>query len=172
MKNLKTAVALACAVAATAAAGRAADVDDATQKTLTANYALACTAASNPSDANLDAAFANLAPDFVNVDPTGKQESRDQVVSLGKQQLKMLHATACSNKIDSISATDPNTIVVVNTLHLEGDVTTPDGKHALILTDKAQDTWKNVGGKWMEGQSKDLHVLVQIDGNVVQDLGS
>jgi hypothetical protein len=170
--RLKVAAAFACALVATAGGARAADVDAATQKLLAANYALDCTAAFAPTDANLDAAFANLTPDFINIDPTGKQATRDQVVGMGKQQMKMLHATVCTNTPGSMSATDPNTIVLVNTLHIEGDVQTPDGKHALVLTDKAQDTWKNVGGKWMETQSKDLHVLVQIDGNVVQDEGS
>ncbi|MEO6834723.1 MAG: hypothetical protein ABI231_02290 [Candidatus Tumulicola sp.] len=151
---------------------RAADVDDTTQKTLAAEYALVCTAAFDPSDANLDAAFANLSPDFVNIDPKGKQTTRDEVVGQGKQQMKMLKATACDNKSESISATDASTIVVVNTLHIEGEVQAPDGKHDLVLTDKAADTWKNVGGKWMETQSKDLRVLVKIDGNVVQDQGS
>lgn len=147
-------------------------VDDATQKTIAANYALGCTAALNPSDANLDAAFANLAADFINIDPTGKQESRDEMVSLAKQQMKMLHAKSCDHAIASISATDPGTVVVVTTLHVAGELQAPDGKHDLDLIDKAQDTWKNVGGKWQEAQSKDLHVIVKIDGNVVQELGS
>lgn len=164
--------AIAIAAACTAGPARAAGVDDATQKALTADYALGCTAAFDPSDANLDAAFANLSPDFVNIDPKGKQSTRDEVVGQGKQQMKMLKATACTNTFESFTQADPSTIVVVNTLHIEGGIQAPDGKHDLDLTDKAQDTWKNVGGKWMETQSKDQRVLVKIDGNVVQDQGS
>ncbi|MBV8117557.1 MAG: hypothetical protein JOZ01_06240 [Candidatus Eremiobacteraeota bacterium] len=154
-----------------AGVARAADVDDATQKALTADYALRCTAALDPSDANIDAAFAALAPEFVGIDPKGKQIARDEVVAQGKQQMKMLHATACDNKIESFTLSDPSTIVVVNTFHLEGDLQTPDGKHDLLLTEKSQDTWKNESGKWLASQSKDTQLLVKIDGNVVQDQG-
>lgn len=170
--RLKTAVAFSCVLIASAAGAKAADVDDATQKAIAANYALACAAAFDPSDANLDAAFAILGPDFVNVDVKGAQQTRDQIVGRGKQQMKMLHATACDNKVESIVSTDPNTVVVVNVLHIEGDLQAPDGKHEFLLTNKAQDTWKNVDGKWLQSQSKDLRILVKIDGSVVQDQGS
>ena len=170
--RLKITAAVACAAIATAGVGRAADVDDATQKTLTANYALRCTAAFDPSDANLDATFGVLAPDFVAIGPNGKQITRDEVVGQGKQQMKMLHATSCDDKVESFTQSDPNTVVAVNDFHLEGDLQAPDGKHDLVITEKAQDTWKNVGGKWLASQSKDLQVMVKVDGNVVQDSGS
>ena len=63
-------------------------------------------------------------------------------------------------------------ILVTNVLHMEGDLQTPDGKHNFLLTSKALDTWKNVDGKWLQSQSKDLRILVKIDGNVVSDQGS
>jgi hypothetical protein len=169
---VRTAAAFTCAVAFAAGIGRAADVDDATQKALTAEYALRCAAALDPSDANIDAAFSALAPEFVGIDPKGKQVTRDEVVTQGKQQMKMLHATACDNKIESFTQSDPSTILVVNSFHLEGDLQAPDGKHDLVLTQKSQDTWKNIGGKWLASQSKDSQILVKIDGNVVQDQGS
>jgi hypothetical protein len=169
--RFKTAIAFSCALAALVGVARAATVDDATQKALTADYALRCTAAFDPSDTNLDAAFSVLAPEFVGVDPKGTQVSRAEVVGQGKQQLKMLHATACDNKIESFTASDPATIVIANTFHLEGELQAPDGKHDLVVTEKSQDTWKNESGKWMASQSKDTQILVKIDGNVVQDLG-
>jgi hypothetical protein len=189
--RLRTAASFAFALAMTAGAGQAraaqeasatpaaspapaasaSAVDPATQKVLAANYALGCTAAFDPSDANLDAAFAVLAPDFVNFDLKGKQTTREEVVGQGKQQLKLLKATSCDNTLASLSMTDPTTVVVVNTLHVVGEIQAPDGKHDLDLTNKAQDTWKNSGGKWLQTQSKDLRVLVKVDGNVVQDLG-
>lgn len=170
--RLKIAAAFACAVMAAAGVGRAADVDDATQKALNANYALRCTAAFDPSDTNMDAAFAVLAPDFVAVDPKGKSVTRDEVVGQGKQQMKMLHATTCNETVESFSQSDPNTVVAVSNFHLEGDLQAPDGKHDLVITEKAQDTWKNVSGKWLASQSKDLQILVKVDGNVVEDQGS
>jgi S1-C subfamily serine protease len=145
--------------------------DDATQKALTAAYTQRCTAAFDPSDVNLDAAFGVLAPEFVGIDPKGKQVTRNEVVAQGKRQLKMLRATACDNKIESFTLADPNTVLVVNTFHLEGDIQAPDGKHDLLLTEKSQDTWKNEGGKWLVAQSKDSRLLVTIDGNVVQNQG-
>jgi len=172
LMHVKTAALFGCAVLAAAGVGRAADVDDATQKALNANYALRCAAAYDPSDANMDAAFAVLAPDFVAIDPKGKQVTRDEVVGQGKAQMKMLHATTCDEKVESFTQSDPNTVIAVSDFHLEGDLQAPDGKHDLVITEKAQDTWKNVGGKWLAAQSKDLQVLVKIDGNVVQDQGS
>lgn len=177
---MKYAVALACAAlvtigpaaAQTAAAPTQSPVDDALQKALSSNYALGCTAAFNPTDANLEAAFASLAPDFVNIDPSGRQASRDEVVDLAKQQLKMLHAKSCDHTIESIAPSADGTVVAVETLHLEGALQSGGGTHDLDLTDKAQDTWKNVDGKWQETQSKDLHLLVKVDGNVVQDQSS
>lgn len=185
MTNFQLTAALACAMLALPGAARAqapspapsataaAPVDDATQKLLTSSYELTCAAAFSPTDANLDAALAILSPDFVNIDPTGKQAGRDEVVSLAKQQLKMLKAKSCQRTIESYTAAPPNAVVVVNTLHVAGDMTAPDGStHALDVTDRSQDTWKNLGGKWQETQSKDLHVVVKLDGNVVQDAGS
>lgn len=180
MTNHFAAAALACALLLAPAAARAASpappagavVDDATQKLLTANYARVCTAAFDPTDGNLDASFATLAPGFVNVDPTGQQVGRDQVIALARQQMKALKAKTCDHTMESFTATDPGTILVVNTLHVAGDFTAPGGTHALDVTDRSQDTWKNVDGNWQETQSKDLHVVVKVDGNVVQDAGS
>ncbi len=87
--RLKIAVAFACMLVAATGEGRAAVVDDVTQKALTADYALRCTAAFDPSDANLDAAFAVLAPEFVGIDPTGQQVTRDEVVGELKQQTEI-----------------------------------------------------------------------------------
>jgi len=170
--HFKTALVFAGAVLMATGAVRAADVPDATQKALADIYQLSCTAALDPSDKNMDAAFATLAPDFVNVDTKGKEHKRDEVVAQGKQQMKLYHSTTCDNKFETITASDDKTIVIVNTLHVAGDVQTPDGKHDFNVTNKAQDTWKLVDGKWLESQSKDLHVLVKLDGNVVQDAGS
>ena len=125
--RLKIGAAFAFAAMAATGIGRAADVDDATQKTLSANYALRCTAAFDPSDANLDAAFAVLAPDFVATDPSGKQVTRDQVVGQGKAQMKMLHATACEDKVESFTLSDPNTVVAVADFHLRATFRRPTG---------------------------------------------
>lgn len=179
MSYRSAAAALACALAFAPAAAwadasppPAGAVDDATQKLLTANYARVCAAAFDPTDANLEASFATLAPGFVNVDPTGQQVGRDQVIALARQQMKALKAKTCDHTMESFAATDPSTVVVVNTLHVAGDFTAPGGTHALDVTDRSQDTWKNSGGQWQEVQSKDLHVVVKVDGNVVQDAGS
>ena len=170
--RLKTAAAFVCAAVATVAVARADAVDDATQKALNSDYSLRCTAALDPTDANMDAAFSVLAPDFVAVDPKGKQVTRDEVVGQGKQQMKQLHTTTCDEKVESFTMSDPSTVVAISDFHLEGDLQAPDGKHDLAITEKSQDTWKNVSGKWLASQSKDLSVLVKVDGNVVQDQGN
>ncbi|MDQ2865336.1 MAG: nuclear transport factor 2 family protein [Candidatus Eremiobacteraeota bacterium] len=167
-----TALIFAAVLACAGAIALAADVPDGAQKTLGDGYKLTCAAALDPSDANLDAAFAILSPGFVNVDIKGKQHTRDEVVAMGKQQLKQLHVTTCDATVDSLAAQDANTLVAVAGLHIEGDIQAPDGKHQLSVTSKSQDTWKLVDGKWLDTQSKDLRNLVKVDGNVVQDEGS
>ena len=168
--TFKSALLTAAAVLLVAGPARA-DVAPDVQKTLTDAYQLTCTAVLDPTDANVDAAFAVLSPDFVNIDFKGKQTSRDEVVAQAKQQLKTFHGTKCENKSESMTQSDPNTIVVVETGVIEGDIQAPDGKHELSSTQKSQDTWKLVNGKWMQTQSKDLRALVKVDGNVVQDQG-
>ncbi len=167
----KSTLAFSIAALLCAGAARAADVPADTQKALNDIYGLTCAAALDPTDKNFDAATASLSPDFVAIDPKGTQHKRDEVVATGKQQMKMFHATSCNNNFESVTASDASTIVVVNTEKIGGDMQAPDGKHEFAVTNKAQDTWKLVNGKWLQTQSKDLHILVKVDGNVVQDQG-
>ena len=170
--NSKSAFALGLAAALFAGGtALAADVPADTQKALTDLYAANCTAAMDGSDKALDSMAAQLAPDYVNIDFKGKQTGRDESVASMKQQFKMLHVTSCDNALAAWSATDASTIVVTDTQHAGGDVQAPDGKHQFTVTSKTQDTWKNVGGTWLESQSKDLRFLLKVDGNVVQDQG-
>ncbi len=162
----------ALATAGIAQADTTATVPDATQKAVTALYQTSCTAAMDPTDKNLDTAFAMLSPDFVSIDPKGKEHKRDEVVATGRMQLKQLEADACNNSFDSMTQPDPNTLVIVATMHLTGNVQEQDGKHAIDVTNKSSDTWKLVNGGWLESQSKDLHTLVKVDGTVVQDAGN
>jgi hypothetical protein len=162
----------ALAMTGVAAAQTASTVPDATQKALTAQYNLVCAAIQDPSDKNITAAFAPLSPDFVMIDAKGKQHKRDEIVSVARMQLKMLEADDCTNTFDSMSSSDPSTVVVVDTTHVSGSVTAPDGKHTVDQTSKSSDTWKLVNGSWMETQSKSLRVLVKVDGKVADDEGN
>lgn len=168
----KSAVFLLCVAAAAPLAARADAVPDTAQKALTADYALQCSAALDPSDANLTAAFGMLGPDFVSVDFKGKQTQRDAFIAQAKQQLKVLHITTCDNTIVSSSASDANTIVAVISGKLGGQVQAPDGNHDLDVSSKTQDTWKLVNGTWVQTESKEVSSLVKIDGKVVQDEGN
>ena len=169
---LKIASALLCAAVAAPLAARADAVPDAAAKAITSDYQLVCTATQDPSDANLNAAFALLAPDFVHVDFKGKQMQRDEFVAQGKQQIKQLHVTTCVNTIGSTTLSDPNTIVVVVSGKIAGQLQAPDGNHELEATTSSQDTWKLENGTWLQTQSKDVSALVKIDGKVVQDEGN
>lgn len=169
--RLKSVLAFAGAIACATGAVWAADVPSDAQAAITANYALTCTAVLDPSDANLDGAFAMMGPDFVATDTKGKTHERADVIANVKQQLKTLHATVCTNKLDGFTLVDPNTINVTVSQHIEGDLQAPDGKHEIVVTQKAADVWKLVSGKWLQSGSKDLRVLVKIDGNVAQDDG-
>ena len=168
----KVAAALISAFVFTLAAARAADAPPPdVQKTITADYALGCTAAENPTDSNLDAAFGYLSPDYVDIDVKGKKTTRDQVVALGKQQMKQLRTTTCDPTTESSVLNADGTVTVVEDLHLVGTLQAPDGNHDIEVTAKAQDTWKQVNGAWMQTQSQELRNLVKMDGNVVQDEG-
>lgn len=168
--DLKSALLTAAAVIL-AAAPAIADVAPDVQKTLNDDYQLTCAAVLDPSDKNMDAATAPLSPDFVNIDFKGKETKRDELLGIMKQQLKTFHGTACDIKMESVTQTDPNTIVVVSSLKVAGDIQAPDGKHEVEQTAKSQDTWTLNNRTWQEAKSKDLRALVKIDGNVVQDQG-
>lgn len=168
--DFKSALVTAAAVLLVAAPARA-DVAPDVQKALNDNYQLTCAAVLDPSDKNMDAAVAPLSPDFVNVDFKGTERKRDELVGMMKQQLKTFHGTSCDVKMDSVTQSDPNTIVVVSSLKIAGEIQAPDGKHDVEQTAKSQDTWALSNGKWLETKSKDLRSLVKVDGNVVQDQG-
>jgi len=168
----KIASALLCAAVAAPLAARADAVPDTAAKAITSDYQLVCTAVQDPTDANLNAADALLAPEFVNVDFKGKQMQRDEFIAQGKQQIKQLHITTCANTIDSTTLSDPNTIVVVVTSKIAGQIQAPDGNHDIDATTSSQDTWKLENGTWLQTQSKDVSALVKIDGKVVQDEGN
>lgn len=168
----KSAVLFLCAAVAAPLIARADAVPDATQKALNADYALQCTAAMDPSDTNVNAALGVLSPTFVNIDFKGKQTQHDEFVAQAKQQIKMLHITTCDNTVASMTASDPNTVVVVLTGKLAGQIQAPDGNHDLDITSKSQDTWKLQNGTWLQTESKDLAELVKVDGKVVQDEGN
>lgn len=147
-------------------------VPDATQKTMNGLYQLSCNAIQDPTDKNLNAAFALLAPDYVETDAKGKQHKRDEVIAAGRMQLKMIEADDCTISIDSMAAPDPSTLVIVATQHVTGSVSGQDGKHQIDGTTKSSDTWKLENGSWLETQSKNLRSLVKVDGNVVDDEGN
>ena len=126
----------------------------------------------DPTDANLGAAFALLAPDFVHVDFKGKEMQRAEFVAQGKQEIKQLHITSCANTIQSTTLSDASTIVVVVSGKIAGQIQAPDGNHDIEATTSSQDTWKLVNGTWLQTQSKDVSALVKIDGKVVQDEGN
>jgi len=185
---LKTAALLACATFGTSAlaladtgptaspapAASAAPVGSpapaAIQKLITANYDLQCAAILDPTDKHLDAAFASLAPEFVNVDPNGVQQKRDDFIASVTENLKAFHGTDCHNTFVSMAAPDASTVVVAVAQKATGDLLAPDGKHDLETTTTTVDTWKLERGAWALTQSKDVHIVVNVDG-VVHDIG-
>lgn len=167
----KFAAALVSMLALSMTAARAADVPPDVQKTINSDYQLGCTAALDPSDANLTAAFAYLSTDYVYTDAKGKTHAHDEVVTNGKQQMKQLHTTACEPSVASETLNADGSVTVVTQVHVAGSIQAPDGNHDLDVVAKAQDTWKQVSGAWMETQSQELHTVVKMDGNVVQDEG-
>lgn len=170
----KTALAAALAAALTGATAFAADAPAApaaVTAALTDLYQLSCTAALDPTEKNIDAATAAMAPDYVDIDPKGKETKRDESVAMMKQNLKLYHSTACKTTLESVTAPDANTAVVTATMRVSGDVQAPDGKHEFDVMAKSQDTWHLSNGKWSNARSQTLHQVVKVDGSVVQDQG-
>lgn len=168
--NLKSAFLCASAVLLIAAPARA-DVSPDVQKAISADYQSVCSAIMSGTDKDMDSIAALMSTDYKSVDFKGKETGKDESVAAMKQQMKMFHASSCDNNLDSFTQPDANTIVVVDTNKVKGSVQTPDGQHDVDATNKTQDTWKLVDGKWLQTQSKELRNLVKVDGNVVQDQG-
>ena len=169
--NYKTALMTASALLLLSAPALAAAPSDDAMKAINANYALTCSAVLDPTDANMDAAFGAMSPDYTNLTLKGKTLKKDEITAGLKQQLKQFHGTACDNTLDAPSAPDANTVVVTVTQKITGDFQAPDGKHEIDSTQKSQDTWKLVSGKWLLTQGKDLRSLLKIDGTVQDDEG-
>ncbi|MGD0968956.1 MAG: hypothetical protein ABR949_11815 [Candidatus Aquilonibacter sp.] len=167
----KFAVALVCTLALSAAAARAADVPSDVYKTITGDYQLSCAAVLDPTDAKLTAAFGYLSPDYVDTDIKGKTLTRDQVVAISTQFLKQLHSTVCEPSVLTQTLNNDGSVTVVTQLHLAGSIESPNGKHDVDATQKAQDTWKQIAGTWMVVQGLELHNTVKMDGNTIQDEG-
>jgi hypothetical protein len=153
-------------------AARADTLDPATQQALAANYQLACTAALNPTDQALQAAFSILAPAFTSTDVTGGQVSRDDIVNNAGAQLKNLHTTTCNQQITSAQTSPDGTVLATEVLHLSGTVAMSDASHTFALTTTSQDTWSNATGRWLIVHRLDKHVRFEMDGSVVKDAGS
>lgn len=144
---------------------------DVATKAINADYAANCAAVLDPTDKNMESAFASMSNDFVNTDLKGKTQTKDEVTGQVKLQLKQFHGTSCDNTVGTMTAPDANTVVVVITQKVAGDFQAPDGKHEVDATTKTQDTWKLVSGTWLMSQSKDLRILLKIDGTVQDDEG-
>jgi hypothetical protein len=177
---LKTGTYLACAMICATAIARAdantspqsppsAAVADSTQKALAANYALFCTAALDPNDDKVAAAIASLSPEFVDIDIVGARHTREEFVASTKDQFRSMHDAKCDNAFASITAPDPDTVVIVQTQNLSGDTQASDGKHRVEYSDTSEDTWKLENGGWLQTQTRDLHIVVKVDGSVIHD---
>lgn len=160
------------ALAVFAAPAIAADVPADAKAAIDAAYKTNCTAALDPTDANLDKMAAILAPEYQSENVKGdKKVDRDTSIAQGKQQLKQIHGTACDVKVEDETLNADGTITATTSFTFSGELQAPDGKHAIDVTARAKDTWKKVGDAWLESYSKDLKNLVKLDGNVVQDEG-
>jgi hypothetical protein len=144
---------------------------DTATKAINADYAANCAAVLDPTDKNMEAMFGVMSSDFVNLDLKGKKQTKDEVSGQIKLQLKQFHGTSCDNTVATMSAPDANTVVAVVTQKIAGDFQAPDGKHEVDATTKTEDTWKLVSGAWQLTQSKDLRILLKIDGTVQDDEG-
>lgn len=170
----KTALAATLMTALSAGLAGAADAPAApaaTTAALTALYQVGCNAALDPTDKNLDADAALLAPDYVDIDAKGKETKRDESIAMMKQNLKLYHSTDCKVNVGTVTAPDDKTAVATTTLHVVGDVQAPDGKHDFDVTAKSEDTWKLINGAWLQVKSRTLHQVVKVDGSVVQEQG-
>jgi hypothetical protein len=168
---MKLPVLIACCMFALPIAVRADTLDPATQQALAANYQLACTAALNPTDQTLQAAFGILAPSFTSTDVTGGQVSRDDIVNNAGSQLKSLHTTTCNQQVTAAQTAPDGSILATEVLHLSGTLGMDGVSHTFGLTTTSQDTWSNATGHWLIVHRLDKHVHFELDGSVVKDQG-
>ena len=159
--------ALLIALAASGAAG----AEPSTTTAIAGGYLLRCTALMNPTQQNQDAADALLSPGFEGTDARGLPVAREQYLSEFSQVVSRVRATGCYNTLRSVDASAPNTVVAVNTLHLDGLLRSSAGDHPVTLSETSQDTWLKAGGDWNISQSKTLKLTITIDGKVFRNEG-
>ncbi len=162
------AVAILVAWAASAAAAAA---DESIKAAIARGYLLRCTALMDPTQTNQDAADALLSPSFEGTDARGLPVARDQYITEFAQVVSRVRATGCYDTLRSVTGSDSNAAVAVNTLHLDGLLRSSAGDHQVSLSETSQDTWSRTGGDWSISESKTLKLLITIDGKVFRNEG-
>ena len=169
--SFRTAGAFIGSLIITTAIALPANADLATQKVLTANYALRCTVYA-PNSANRDVVSSFLSPQFVGINPNGRQFGRDEFLDQGRQELRSVSVTGCYYTFGSFSLPDADTVVVTTTLHLEGTLRKLGAPHTVVAIEQSQDTWIRTPEAWLLRLSAISRILLKLDGTVVQDIGS
>lgn len=155
---------LACLlVFAPALCGAAPHKDDtaAVRKALTARYA-SVSRAFQKKDAAAMAAI--MAPDYVAVQPGGRELDREQVLADFKRQMEALSSVRWPRKIEKLEVKDGEAKATVRG-RLSGDMVEPKGKrHRLVVTAVTHDTWTKGATGWLIKRSEVAEMQMTLDG--------
>ncbi len=114
-------------------------------------------------------AFANtMTPDYLNVDPNGKTQDRDQAVADAKQGQQMAKVMSCDVHFTSTTQNADGSVVAAVTA-TQNNLVGGAAPAMIIVTEN--DTWVRQNGSWLMKSSKESEVTLKVNGNVVEHLG-
>lgn len=144
-----------------AAPNAAKDDTAAVRKALTARYA-SVTRAFQKKDAA--AMVAVMAPDYVAVQPGGREMNREQVLADFKQQMNALKSVRWPRKIEKLEVSGGEAKATVRG-RLSGDMVDHKGKrHHLVVTALTHDTWTKGATGWLIKRSEVAEMQMTLDG--------
>jgi hypothetical protein len=108
-----------------------------------------------------------LSPDFVNVQPDGTKQTRDQIIALTKQAMQMSKLTGCDVTFVRTTQNADGSVTAVVTETQSGILNSAP----LQSISTSTDTWVQQNGKWIVKGSVTSEATVKVNGNVVQHVG-
>lgn len=161
---MKIALGLA-AIAVIALAIPPAVADDALEVQLKTFYADQCTAIKAADFAGYEK---TLTPDFYDVDPAGKKETREQNIASMRVALATSEVDACHITFVSSARTgDTATASVVTSL--DGIV---QGSAPITVVTRETDAFVRSGDTWLQSSASVFEQTITVSGKVVQHLGA